>query len=367
MEAIAGRKIAASDYSALDVRVGAALCIRTQRKIRQRYESQDLPADILTAVGRAYREPYEALKAEMLETEARVKTEIKRALEKRDWATKDILARELLLARLSRRLAEVVMQAEKLGEPEWSALREAFRLNLDIHTYTAIKMDGRNPAEIFNGLDAGQIKVIQKKLKEELGDKRKAGKVANLGLLYAMMEAGFADYANKTFNMGWDIAYATEVRAQWLDAYPEVDLWHCWTELNPGGQGIYTDIPHKLWIPEKGKAHNMPREWYAVRTLGGRTMVTFGINAALAFPDQGSGADIIGLSLRILREENPEVFHTCINQVHDELVFEIPAEHQDDYAAVISEAMSRAGNHFCMPYGVPIQAEALIGDVWLKD
>ncbi len=371
IEALYDKKIIASDYSALDVRVGSALCIRAQREILARYRDFDLPKDVEAAVKQGLETPYDELKPRLLALEKVLADRIKAALENREWRERERLGRDLVLARLSRRLGEVMHRARLAEEPEWSALRDAFRLNLDIHTYTALKMTGKEPAEIFAGLGRAEIKAVQDELKKELGGKRKAGKVANLGLLYAMREFGFMEYANKNFNMGWDLEYATEVRAQWLDAYPEVDLWHCWTELNPGGTFRHQNddqafLP-RLWIPEPGKAANMPREWYKVTTLGGRELCAFGTNAALAFPDQGTGADIISLSLQLLREEAPQVFATCINQVHDELVFEVPADQAEAYGEVVAEAMSRAGNHFCAPFGVPINADVLIGDVWLKD
>ncbi|WP_018234326.1 DNA polymerase [Thioalkalivibrio thiocyanodenitrificans] len=358
VEAGEGLKIAASDYSALDVRVGSALCIRAQREILSAYHEASLPPQVQIAIHEAMSRPYEEVVLRMERVIEDANRKLKEAIETRNWTEKDEQHQRLLVARLATRFAFVMTQARLKGEPEWSALREAFRLDLDIHTFTALKMTGQDPVAIFAGLSREQIAKVQKELKEELGEKRKSGKVANLGLLYAMQTAGFRDFANKTFNMGWGFEYSDEIRVSWLDAYPEVDIWHIWTELNPGG---------RVWVPEANSHGNRPKNWYTVTTLGGRDMVAIGTNAALAYPDQGTGADIIGLALALLREEHPDAFRACINQVHDELVFEFPAAHQDRYTRVISETMSRAGNHYTMPFGVPIEAGCIAGDVWLKD
>lgn len=370
VEAVHGHKIAASDYSALDVRVGAALAIRAQRQIMQHFGAGTLPSfyykdgpvelrvDVQEIVRQSLSNDPARVRKYALQREQELGEQIRAAADNRQWRLREALMFYQTAVRLGRRLAEVMAQARKLNEPEWSALREAFRLNLDIHTYTALKMTGKDPAELFAGLDKAGIATLQEALKEELGGARKSGKVANLGLLYGMMVAGFRDYANKVFNMGWDYEFAEQVRNQWLDSYPEVDLWHCWTALTPGG---------KVWVPEPGKNGNVPKDWFAVETLGGRHLIALGLNAALAFPDQGTGADIIGRALQLLREENRPVFDCCINQVHDELVFEMPAAKAEEYGEIIAETMSRAGNDFCMPFGVPINASCLIGDVWLKD
>lgn len=360
--ASAGHKIAASDYSALDVRVGAALCIRAQREILRRYKKRDLPADIQAAVGKAMSAVKAGQQAGVRTAALEAITELdlaaREAVQAGDWAARDECVRAQLLHRLSWRLAEVLAHARAQGNWDWSALREAFQKDLDIHTYTALKFRGDDPNAYFDGKTMAQIATIQAALKEELGDTRKSGKVGNLGLLYAMGDAGFADYGNKGFNMGWNLAQAGQIRAQWFDAYPEVDLWHTWTALNPAG---------RVWVPEPGKNGNRPRDYFVVETLGGRRLVALGLNAALAFPDQGSGADIIGRALHSLRMDHPDVFATAINQVHDELVFEFPTEHVEQYSELVGRAMSQAGDHFTMPFGVPITAGCIVGDVWLKD
>jgi len=353
-----GFKIAACDYSALDVRVGSALCIRTQREINDLYETGELREDLAEAVQMVKDWEFEKLKTFCLEMEKELGEQIQYALENKDWKRRDELNHQILLHRFMRRYSEVLMQAAKKGEAEWSALREAFRLNLDIHTYTTLKMNGGDPDEIFDGLAKPEIEVRQGELKKELGGKRKGGKVANLGLLYGMKSKGFADYANKIFNMGWDVEFADQVRAQWFDAYPEVDLWHIWVELNPKG---------RCWLPNPDGMGNKPQEWYEAETLGGRKLVAFGMNAALSYGDQGTGADIVGTSMVLMRKRRPDVYHTLINQVHDEVVAEFPEDKSDEYAEVLAQCMSDAGNYYTGQYGVPIDADTLIGDVWLKD
>jgi DNA polymerase-1 len=48
-------------------------------------------------------------------------------------------------------------------------------------------------------------------------------------------------------------------------------------------------------------------------------------------------------------------------QIHDELVFETPAEAAEEHAAIVCEEMERA-----MALRVPLKAEAGIGDDWMS-
>ena len=351
-----GKKIAACDFSALDMRVGSALCIRTQLDIKSRFESGKLSEDIREAVDLAINETY--TDNELKRQIELIEKELKDAIEDRRWDAKDRLNRDLLLTRLTYRYQQVLRKARESGEETWSALRDAFRLGVDIHTFTAIGMEGGDPSAEFEGLDGDRLAEKQAVWKERLGFKRQSGKVANLGLSYAMKAPGFKDYAAKIFNIHFTLEEAEEVRNKWLDTYPEVDLWHIWTELNPAGI---------VWVPDAdSKGKRRPKPYFETETLGGRKLVTFGLNAALAYPDQGTGADILGVCMHTMRKYEPELFSTIINQVHDEVVFEIPDEKVKTYERLIPRIMKECGDRFTMRYGVPIDATLEIDDVWLK-
>ncbi len=78
---------------------------------------------------------------------------------------------------------------------------------------------------------------------------------------------------------------------------------------------------------------------------------------------QGSAADLIKIAMvnvqrRINRDRLPL---KLLLQVHDELIFEAPAEAAEDLAAQVRDEMERA-----MELRVPLRAEAGIGVDWMS-
>jgi DNA polymerase I-like protein with 3'-5' exonuclease and polymerase domains len=174
-----------------------------------------------------------------------------------------------------------------------------------------------------------------------------------------MQTLGLVEAAAKNYNIHWEFEYGNKVRSDWLAAYVEIDLWHAWTELNPHEQMFVPD-------PDKGGKF-VKKAAYKSVTLGGRTIYTFGLNAALAYQDQSSGADILGLVMDTFHQKYPEVFDTVVNQVHDELVFEVPDEKVEGYTKLISDVMTGCAESLLMPFGVRGECSPAIGDVWVKD
>jgi len=366
-----GYKIVASDYSALDMRVGAALAIRAQRQILEAYMGdRPVTIDVRRCIERVF--------------EGRISLEAARAEEQRatkdfdDWKNKrdevadsgdarksywDIYrkrARTMLLAGFQRCLKEVRVKADAENAADWGSLRDAFNIKgMDIHTWTALGMIGKDPKALFGGLSGEDVAKELKKWKKELGDTRQTGKVGNLSLLYAMKTLGLMDAAAKNYNIHWTFEEADKVRNDWLAAYVEIDLWHKWTELNPVDSVYVPD-------PERGMKFTK-KSVFASYTLGNRLIYAFGLNAALSYEDQSTGADVLGLVMQTLREQHPDIFDMTVNQVHDELVFEVPDERVEECTAIIEQVMADAAEHFLMPYGVHGECSPAIGQVWVKD
>lgn len=366
-----GYKIVASDYSALDMRVGAALAIRAQRQILEAYMGDRKTApDALDVIERVLENRVTLEAAQLQEVQAQKAFDTWKArveevtddpqARKRYWEVYRKRARAVLLSGFQRCLKEVRMRAEAENTPEWGSLRDAFSIKgMDIHTWTALGMIGKDPKALFAGLSGDAVAAELKKWKKELGDKRQTGKVGNLSLLYAMKTLGLMDAAAKNYNIHWTFEEADKVRNDWLAAYVEIDLWHKWTELNP------TD---SVYVPDPERGNRFVRKSvFASYTLGDRLIYAFGLNAALSYEDQSTGADILGLVMQTLRSKYPEVFATVINQVHDELVFEVPDDHVDEYTTIIDQVMTDCAEHFLMPYGVRGECSPAIGQVWLKD
>ena len=368
-----GYKVIGSDYSALDMRVGAALAIRAQRQIAEAFRGERrVEPDVALAIKRVFLNQLALPQCRRLETEAE-----KRLLEWKErreeflkeedpearkayWEKWRKLAREALIARFRRCLSEVRGRAKQAGTPEWGSLRDAFAVpGMDIHTWTALAMKGEDPAALFSGKSDKEVAEELKRQKKKLGNKRMSGKISNLSLTYAMKDLGFQESAAKIHNIHWTVKEAGEVRVKWLESYVEMDLWHCWTELNPYG---FVYVPD----PERGNKFTRKPVFGSV-TLGDRLIYCFGLNAALAYEDQSTGADILGTVMDRLHREYPEVFATLCNQIHDELVFLVREDFVETYTEIITRVMVESAEVFLGPYGARAEVSPAVGDVWLKD
>lgn len=372
VQAPPGFKIVASDYSALDMRVGAALAIRAQRHILEAYMGDRVAdLDVLRCIERVFEgtislesareEDARASKAfEVWKARREDETEAGGNARKTYWETYRKRARTQLLAGFQRCLKEVRVRADADGTADWGSLRDAFNIKgMDIHSWTALGMIGKDPKALFAGMSDTEVAIALKAAKKELGDTRQTGKVGNLSLLYAMKTKGLMDAAAKNYNIHWTFEEADKVRADWLATYIELDLWHKWTELTPFDS---------VYVPDPDKGNKFTKKAvYASRTLGERLIYAFGLNAALSYEDQSTGADILGRVMSVLREEHPVIFDATINQVHDEAVFMFPDEKVDEYTAIVDKVMTECAEHFLMPYGIHGECSPAIGQVWVKD
>jgi hypothetical protein len=373
-----GKKAAAVDYSALDMRVAAALAIRSQRQIHEVFEgTRKVASDVLLAVRRVYKGEYTLAQTVRIEADAlksfadwkEQREELTKEFEDRKayWNKWRGLARTYLIARFQRSLKYVRDRARQAGTPEWGSLRDAFSITgMDIHTWTGLSMNGEDPIAIFAGKSNEAVVKELKIVKARLGSKRQAGKVANLSLTYAMKELGFQDAAARVHNIHWSIEEATEVRAKWLATYVEVDLWHAWTELNPAVTEYSKDGFVFVPDPEKGNKF-VKKPVFASVTLGNRLIYALGLNAGLAFEDQSTGADICGTVMDVLHRDYPEIFFSMCNQVHDECVFIFSDEHVEEYTKIAVDVMVSSAEKFLMPFGVKAEVSPAVGEVWIKD
>lgn len=374
-------KIVASDFGALDVRVGAALCVRSQREMLALAKGIAVPGEVQPpeAVVKVIKAVAELLylpdaEAQLKTRSARYAAEVAR-LDKRleqlkleldseriarkvYFTRRSELKSEQLAMKLGWRFAQCLAWAASRGETEYSALRDAFVADIDIHTFTGMKLVGRDPMKEFEGLSHTERKSLEKKLKKELGPRRQQGKIANLSLLYGMMDAGFQEAAARGYDEHWTMEEAHDIRALWMDAYPEVELWHLWTECLCMGT---------VYLPDMDKDKPVRTQYWMARTLAGRQIVAFGLNAALSYQDQSSGADILALIMHELKTTYPHIFAAGINQVHDEQVFAYRSEHHEEFLPIIERVMVECANSLTMPYGVPCAVSPACGPIWVKD
>ncbi|MEN5179536.1 DNA polymerase I [Comamonas testosteroni] len=205
------------------------------------------------------------------------------------------------------------------------ALLNAFRDGLDVHRATA--------SEVF-GVPVDQVSSEQ----------RRYAKVINFGLIYGMSSFGLAK------NLGIETKAAAAYIDKYFQRYPGVKRYMDQTVELAHAQGyVETVFGRRLVLPEINGG-NGPRKKAAER-------------AAINAPMQGTAADLIKKAMVAVQakldQEKPGVL--VIMQVHDELVFELPAAEQDWVRAEIPALMAGVAE-----LKVPLLAEIGFGPNWEK-
>ena len=205
------------------------------------------------------------------------------------------------------------------------SLLNAFTQGLDVHRATA--------AEVF-GVEVDQVSSQQ----------RRYAKVINFGLIYGMSSFGLAK------NLGIETKSAAAYIDRYFQRYPGVKQYMDDTKAAAKAQGyVETVFGRRLYLPEINSP-NGPRRSAAER-------------AAINAPMQGTAADLIKKAMvevqRVLDEQRPDVL--MIMQVHDELVFELPAEHEAWVRTEVPRIMAEVAE-----LKVPLLAEVGVGPNWDK-
>jgi DNA polymerase-1 len=200
-----------------------------------------------------------------------------------------------------------------------------FREGRDMHKYTASVLLGKKEEEIS---------------KEE----RQLAKAVNFGLIYGISAKGLAEYAYSSYSIALSLEEAEKIRARFFEHFRGFKDWH---------ERV------KKELREKGKS-----EGY---TLLGRRYTAHTFPDAVNYPIQGTGADLLKLSVLIfdaeVRKENIKAH--VINLVHDEIVVECPMEEGERTAELLERAMKRAGGIILKK--VPVEVECVIKERWEKE
>ena len=203
------------------------------------------------------------------------------------------------------------------------ALLNAFHQGLDVHRATA--------AEVF-GVALDQVSSEQ----------RRFAKVINFGLIYGMSSYGLAK------NLGIDNQAAAAYIDRYFQRYPGVKRYMDDTVALAHAQGyVQTVFGRRLYLPDINGG-NGPRKTAAER-------------AAINAPMQGTAADLIKKAMVAVQNRldaaQPEVL--LIMQVHDELVFELPADTADWLRQEVPALMAGVAQ-----LTVPLLAEVGVGANW---
>ncbi|GAB4524775.1 MAG: hypothetical protein Tsb0020_42830 [Haliangiales bacterium] len=199
----------------------------------------------------------------------------------------------------------------------------AFNEGVDVHTQTA--------AEVFD------------MPREKIGpDERRVAKAVNYGLMYGQSAFGLAQ------SLGISRSQAQHYMRRYFERFDTIEAFmqRAVDDAREAGY-TYTLLGRRRPLPDLNHS-NFQRRKSAERM-------------AQNAPVQGTAADIIKLAmLRVAARMERERFDAkMLLTVHDELVFELPPDQAEDFAAVVVEEMEAAYS-----LDVPLSAEAGIATNW---
>jgi len=252
-----------------------------------------------------------------------IRTEIGRRIRKAFVAPPDHV---LLSADYSQ--IELRMLAHLSQDP---GLMKAFEEDRDIHRAVA--------SEVFDV-----------PLDEVNSEQRGAAKMVNFGIVYGITPHGLARRLGPGVAAGGDVEMAKRIIASYKQRYPKIDqfLAKCVETAETKGC-VETIMGRRRPIPQIRS--NRPN----VEALGRR----MAINTVV----QGSAADLIKQAMVNLhrRIKGEQRSMKMLLQIHDELVFELPASAVEAEAEAIREEMAEA-----MDLTVPLKVEMAWGPNWME-
>ncbi|MEO0757075.1 MAG: DNA polymerase I [Cyanobacteria bacterium J06648_16] len=218
-------------------------------------------------------------------------------------------------------------------------LLEAYQTGQDVHRLTAQLL-----------LDKDEISA----------DERRLGKIINFGVIYGMgaqrfaREAGVSRTEAKTFIDRFNDRYSQVF--EYLQQMEREAIAQGYVETIKGRRRYFNFTSESLQRlkgtdPNGIDLSRLKRNGYDAGLL----------RAAANAPIQGSSADIIKIAMIRLHELLKDYDARLLLQVHDELVFEVPAEEWQTLEAKVIEAMEQA-----VTLSVPLKVEANAGANWME-
>jgi DNA polymerase-1 len=204
-----------------------------------------------------------------------------------------------------------------------AALKDAFAQDVDIHAVTASQMFGV-PVEGMDPL------------------LRRNAKMINYGIIYGIGAFGLAQ------RLGIEFDVARRYIEAYFEQYPGIRDYMERAKAEARAQGYVTTLYGRMCATPEIRSGNPSRRGYAER-------------AAINAPIQGTAADIMKRAMiradRALSASN--LGARMLLQVHDELVFEVPAAEIEPSADLIRDVMGRAAH-----LDVPLVVEVGWGPNW---
>ncbi len=203
------------------------------------------------------------------------------------------------------------------------SLTSAFRHDEDIHSTTAAQVFGVEPSKVT-------------------AEMRRVAKTVNFGVIYGMSEYGLEQAT------GLSRQEAAQFIAAYFEKYPGVKSYLETTKEEARKTGyVQTILGRRRAIPEINAQNRQVRE--AAERM------------AINMPVQGTSADIIKVAMINLEREmaKRKLESKMLLQVHDELIFEVPAAEGKEMKEIVPELMTSA-----IELSVPLKAAVKSGPNW---
>ncbi|HBF74081.1 MAG TPA: DNA polymerase I, partial [Lactobacillus sp.] len=203
-------------------------------------------------------------------------------------------------------------------------LQEAFKEGDDIHASTARRIFHLGPdAEIDPNM-------------------RRQAKAVNFGIVYGISDFGLSQ------NIGITRKQARRFIDTYFEEYPGVKQYMTDIVASAKDKGYVETIAHRRRYLPDINARNFNQRSFAERT-------------AMNTPIQGSAADIIKIAMIKMEDAIKDLQATMLLQVHDELIFEAPAEEIPTLEKLVPSVMDSA-----VKLEIPLKVESHYGNTWYE-
>ena len=200
---------------------------------------------------------------------------------------------------------------------------DAFKHDVDIHTKTASDVNGVSLDEVTSSM-------------------RREAKAVNFGIVYGISDFGLSN------NLGITRKRAKEFIDKYLETFKGVDKY-------------MSDIVD--FAKEHGYVETLFNRRRALPDINAKNKIVANLNARIAMnsPIQGTAADIIKIAMvnvfKYLEKTNVDA--KLLLQVHDELIFDVNKDIEEEFTKEMIKIMEEAAN-----LDVQLKAEASSGSSW---
>ncbi|OCX77475.1 hypothetical protein A6M27_00250 [Acidithiobacillus thiooxidans] len=357
-----GHKIIATDFSSIELRIGAALGVRSWRMLRFLREDNQCQSPQRQRIAWIVQkvpellpwlsDPSEPVPARIAEANPFPDSKSRPGMDA--WA----------LA-IACQLCVIVKKIHTATEGDEAKLpfRLAYIKGLDPHMITALAMESMSGRFELGGLTPiayleSLTRDAQDALKKTLKGPRQAAKAVNFGLIYGMSAKTLWNSGRQSYGLKWTEAEAEAAKNAYFELFPEMGLWH-WLLKNAFSQRADILNPYKAYEVQPATAGG---KLYLGNTLSGRLTISSKMTSGANYQDQGTGAEIAFRALRALPED---IQSYLINFVHDELLLEVPEARVAEVQALVEKTMITAADSLLLRYGIPTEVETSMGDCWV--